>query len=110
DRKANRVIERLIQVWAPEIRHLPDIQRDVPKNHAVFLIYANRSGLEMKIGIWRIMCRKGPVLYQVSVLGDLADILTTQEIRLRLRSHVCRANPFRIDVINAAIGTVERNL
>ena len=55
------------------------------------------------------MCRKGPVLYQVSVLGDLAHILTTQEIRLRLRSHVRRANPFRVDVINAAIGTVERS-
>src|SRR5437762_6143045 len=53
DRKAKRVIERLIQVRPPKNRHLPDIQRDVSKNHAVFIIYANRSRLQMKIGLDR---------------------------------------------------------
>ena len=53
------------------------------------------------------MCRKRPVLYEVSIVGDLANILTAQEIRLRHRPRVYCVNLFRVDVINTAIGKVE---
>ena len=64
----------------------------------------------MKIGIWRIVRGKRPVLYAVSILGDFSHLLTAQEIRLGLCSHVCRAKLLRVDVINAAIANVERSV
>jgi len=64
----------------------------------------------MEIGRRCIVRRKRSVLYEVSVLRDFAHILAAQEIRLRFSSHVGRANLFRVDVINAAIGMVERTI
>src|SRR5437762_14303153 len=64
----------------------------------------------MEIGVWRIMRRKGSVLYHVSVLGDFSHLLVAQDIRLGLCSHVCRAKLLRVDIINAAIANVERSV
>ena len=53
------------------------------------------------------MRRKGSIAYEVTVFGNFAHTFTAQEVRLRLRSCLGRANLFCIDVINAAIGNIE---
>ena len=47
------------------------------------------------------------VLYQVAVFGNLADILTANKVWIRFGPHVGRANPFCVDVVNAALGQVK---
>jgi len=64
----------------------------------------------MKIGLRRVMCRKGSVFYEVAVLGNLADIFATQKIRLRCCSRFYRPNPFCLGIKNTALGEVEAGI
>ena len=61
----------------------------------------------MEIGDGRIVRCECAVFYEITVLGNLGDVLSAYEIRRGFRSHIGSANLLRLGVINAMIGNVQ---
>ena len=107
NREAECVVERLIQVRPPENGNVSDIKGDVLKNDVVIFVNADRPRVQMKIRSGRIVRRKRRVFDAVNIVRRFVDGLSTQEIGMVIRPDITRANLFRVDVVNSALGDVD---
>src|SRR6266404_4023332 len=83
DGKTKRVVERLVEIRKPKHRHLPDVCGDVQKDYAIALVNTNLVGVQVKIGLRRIVRRESAALDKVGVVPlDRGHIVTGQKVRL----------------------------
>src|SRR6476660_737441 len=84
DCKTKRVVERLVEIRKPKHRHLPDVCGDVQKDYAILVIKPNLVGVQVKIGLRRIVRRESAALDEIGIVLPLnrGHIVTGQKVRL----------------------------
>src|SRR4029077_9417034 len=83
DGKTKRVVERLVEIWKPKHRHLPDVCGDVQKDYAILVVKPNLAGVQAKIGLRRIMRCERAALDEIGIVLPLnrGHIVTGQKVR-----------------------------
>ena len=51
NRKAKRLVERLVKIGPPKNGHVPHVRGHILENHAIIFVNANRSSVKVKVGL-----------------------------------------------------------